>query len=411
MSASKHIKNFSIIFALAVTLPFFVVAQKKKSKTELQKERQQHLEKIQETEKILEETEQAKKNSLGELVVLNRRINQQEGLVSTIKNEVSVLNDDIDEDNQIIEALQKDISDLKEEYAAMLFAAQKASGQVDKLTLLFSAQSFDQLLMRLKYMNQYGKARKEQADAIAQAQSMLEDQVKQTEKKRTEKKSLLSDELKQSEQLTTLKQKQRTVVRSLEKEEKRLKRELEETKKAVAELDDIIAKIVREELERAAREAKLRDKGKSSKEAESALEKIELSSTFEKNKNKLPWPVAGFVSQKYGRHPHPLLKGIEVQNDGVNIQTKQNEPVRSVFNGEVRAVAFIRGKGNTLILSHGEYYTVYCGLKDVFVKTGQKVTTSEELGRVRSTPDGTSELLFQIRKNTATLDPEEWLKN
>jgi septal ring factor EnvC (AmiA/AmiB activator) len=200
------------------------------------------------------------------------------------------------------------------------------------------------------------------------------------------------------------------VVRSLEKEEKRLKRELEDTRKAVVELDAIIAKIVKEELERAAREAKLHNKNKS-KEAEAALEKIELSSTFEKNKNKFPWPVSGFISQKYGRHPHPLLKGIVVQNDGVNIQTKQNEPVRSIFNGEVRAVAFINGMGNTLILSHGEYYTVYCGLKDVFVKTGQKVSTSEEIGRVRSTAEGISELRFQIRKNTDTLDPEQWLRN
>lgn len=121
--------------------------------------------------------------------------------------------------------------------------------------------------------------------------------------------------------------------------------------------------------------------------------------------------MSGFISQKYGRHPHPLLKGIVVQNDGVNIQTKQNEPVRSIFNGEVRAVAFINGMGNTLILSHGEYYTVYCGLKDVFVKTGQKVSTSEEIGRVRSTAEGISELRFQIRKNTDTLDPEQWLRN
>jgi septal ring factor EnvC (AmiA/AmiB activator) len=381
-----------------------------KNKIQLQKERQQNIERINETEKILEETTREKKNSLGELTALNKRIEQQETLVSSIKSEIALLDEDIDEDNQIIGSLEKDVTQLKEEYVAMLFAAQKASGKTDKLMLLFSAQSFDQLVMRLKYMEQYSKARKEQADAISKTQILLGKQVKLTEAKRNEKQQLLNDEIKQSEQLSGLKQKQRTVVRGLVKEEKRLKRELEETRKAVAELDNLIAKLIKEEAERAAREALARKKNKL-KEVESAYETAALSTTFEENRRKFPWPVSGFVSQKYGRQMHPVLKGIEIQNDGINIQTKQNEPVHAIFNGEVRTVAFINGIGNTVIISHGEYFTVYCGLKEVFVKTGQKVSTGEEIGRVRSSSEGISELRFQVRKNIETLDPQLWLKN
>src|SRR5207302_3749069 len=168
-------------------------------------------------------------------------IEQQETLVSSIKSEIALLDDDITEDNQIIEALEKDVRELKEEYAAMLVAAQKASGKTDKLTLLFSAESFDQFLMRLKYMEQYGKARQEQTNAIAKAQVLLGEQVKRTQVKRNEKQSLLNDELKQSEQLAGLKQKQRTVVKSLVKEEKRLRKDLEVTKRALTELDELIA--------------------------------------------------------------------------------------------------------------------------------------------------------------------------
>src|SRR5579872_7009029 len=140
-----------------LSISFFALSQKNKS--QLQKERQQNLERIKETEKILEETSQEKKSSIGELTALNRRIEQQETLIGSIKTEIALLDDDINEDNQIIEALETDVRQLKEEYAAMLFAAQKASGKTDKLTLLFSAESFDQLLMRLKYMEQYSKAR------------------------------------------------------------------------------------------------------------------------------------------------------------------------------------------------------------------------------------------------------------
>ena len=381
-----------------------------KNKSQLQKERQQNLERIKETEKILTETTKEKKSSIGELTALNRRIEQQETLVESIKNEIALLDDDISEDNQIIEALETDVQELKEEYSAMLFAAQKASSKTDKLTFLFSAASFDQLIMRLKYMEQYSKARQEQTEAIEKAQVLLGVQVTQTEVKRNEKQLLLNDELRQSEQLTGLKKKQRKVVQTLVKEEKRLKRDLEETKRALAEVDELIAKLVKEELERAAREAKDRERNKL-KEVENAFATATLSSSFEGNKSKFPWPVSGFVSQKFGRQMHPILKGIQIQNDGVNIQTKQNEPVRVVFNGEVRTVAFIRGFGSTVIVSHGDYYTVYSGLKEVWVKKGQKVTTGDEIARVLSTPEGISELRFQVRKNIVALDPQLWLKN
>jgi septal ring factor EnvC (AmiA/AmiB activator) len=399
-----------IFLCFLLVISFSSLAQK--TKAQLQKEKQENLEKIKETEKILAETSEEKKTSIGELNALNNRIGQQETLVTSIKGEISLLDYDIEENNEIIAALQKDIGKLKEEYAAMLFAAQKASGKADKLTFLFSATSFEQLLMRLKYMEQYGKARKEQAEAIVRVQHTLEMQVQTIEAKREEKKQLLSDEQKESTHLTDLKQKQKTLVKSLEKEEKRLKRDLEDTKKAVAELDELIANIIKEELERAAREAReAREKNKSVKEPEVVEAAVALSASFEENKNKFGWPVSGFISQKFGRQHHPVLKGIEIQNDGVNIQTKQGEHVKVIFDGEVRAVAFIPGIGNTVLVNHGDFFTVYSGLKDVAVKKGQKVNTSTEIGQVISNKDGISELRFKIFRNTTALDPQQWLRN
>jgi septal ring factor EnvC (AmiA/AmiB activator) len=402
MTAGKFL-YLSFFFSL---LCFTALGQK--SKAQLQREKQQNLAKIKETEKILAETGAEKKNTLGELAALNQRILQQESLIKSIKNEISFLDYDISENNQIIESLEKDVDKLKDEYGAMLFAAQKASGKVDKLTFLFSAKSFDQLMMRLKYMEQYGKARQSQAEAIEKVQQILREQVNITEQKRNEQNNLLADEVKENTSLTSLKNKQRQVVKSLEKQEKQLRRDLEATKKDIAELDNLIAKIIKEELERAAREAREKD-GKKGKEISDAA--IALSNSFEENKNKFPWPVSGFVSQKFGRQKHPVLKGIEIQNDGVNIQTKQGEEVHSIFNGEVSRVAFTPGMGNTIIIKHGEYFTVYTGLKDITVKQGQQVNTNQELGKVLSNGEGISELRFQIRKNFDALNPQEWLRN
>ncbi len=408
----RHHKVYLTLLLFCLLSWVFSAAYAQKTKNQLQKEKQQNLLKILETEKIISETAQQKNNSLGELTALNQRIRQQENLIQSVKNEISFLDIDIDENNQIIEALQEDVDKLKEEYASMLFSAQKASGKADKLMFLFSSKNFDQLLMRLKYMEQYSNARKEQAEAITKVQLVLGEQVRQTEIIKGNKNKLLNEGIRESNNLTGLKQKKKEIVKSLEKEEKRLKKDLEETRKAVAVLDKLINDIIREEIERAAREAREREaKAKANKKVVEVAPSVLLSSSFEENRSKFPWPVSGFVSQKFGRQEHPVLKGIVLQNDGINIQTKQEEKVKCIFEGEVRAVAFIPSIGTSVIISHGEYFTVYSGLKDVLVKKGQKVSLNQEIGQVHINSDGVSELRFQIRKNTVALDPQTWLKN
>ncbi|HMG88619.1 MAG TPA: peptidoglycan DD-metalloendopeptidase family protein [Chryseolinea sp.] len=392
MCGGKHLLCL-LVFSI---FSFSVAAQK--SKSQLQREKQQNLEKIKEVEKIIDETTTKKTNTIGELNALNERIREQEKLVKSIKGEVNILDSEIGENNDIIGALEADVKKLKKEYASMLYAAQKANNSTTRLTFLFSAKSFDQLIMRLRYMKQYGETRKLQAEQITKVQEELSGQVKEISVRREEKSKLLNDEVAATTNLTKLKQKQNSLVRTLEKQEKKLRKDLDETKKAVARLDKLIEDLIKEEMARAVRANK----------GDIAL----LSNSFEENKMKFMWPVSsGFVSKKFGRQNHPVLKGIVEQNNGVNIQTTENEKVKSIFEGEVRRVAFIQGLGSTVIIKHGEYLTVYAGLKEVFVRSGQKVTTNQEIGKVFSNNEGVSELRFQIFKNTTALDPQGWLKS
>lgn len=395
MTGGKRVTVFILLL-----LVVFTAAAQQKTKAQLQKEKQQNLEKIKEVEKILTETSVKKKNSLGELSAVNQRIYIQENLIRSIKAEITLLEKDIADNNGFITVLEEDLKKLKEEYAAMLFAAQKANNSVTRLTFLFSAESFDQLMMRLRYMRQYSEMRKLQVQAITSVQSELAGQVKQIESKRKEKSELLTEEVAQNNNLISLKKKQNDLVKSLEKQEKSLRIDLDKTKKALAVLDAKINEIIREEMERASRETK-----------DKTSVNLALSNSFVENKSKFPWPAAGFISQKFGKQNHPVLKGIIVQNDGVNIQTKENEKVKTIFDGEVRFIAVIPPFGNSIIINHGEYFTVYSGLKEVYVKKGQHVTTNQEIGQVLSNADGISELRFQIRKNTTALDPQQWLRN
>jgi septal ring factor EnvC (AmiA/AmiB activator) len=393
-----------VLVLLFFTLVFSAVQAQKKTKAQLQKEKQQQLEKIQEVEKILEETAAKKQNTLGELSALNQRIVEQENLIQSIKKEITFLDGEIGENNDIIQALQEDLKKFRKEYASMLFAAQKANNSTTRLTFLFSASSFDQFIMRLRYMDQYSETRKLQAELITQVQGELTGQIKTIEGQRSEKNKLLQDGVDENQNLAGLKQKQNTLVKNLGKEEKKLKKDLELTRETVAKLDKTIETLIREEMEREAAAA--------AASSSSSSKVVALSASFEDNKNKLPWPVSsGFISQKFGLQNHPVLKGIVQKNEGVNIQTKENEKVKSVFEGEVSAVAFIANLGSTVLIKHGEYFTVYAGLKEVYVKQGQKVIVDQEIGRVISNHEGISELRFQIFKNMQALDPQTWLRN
>lgn len=397
-----------LLIALLTLAAVPVMAQR--NKAQLQKEKQQNLDKIKETEKILSETSQQKRNTLGTLSAVNQRILQQEALILSVQSEIELMDMDISENNEILRSLQTDLIRLKAEYASMVFSAQKTSGGVSKLMFLFSAGTFDQLAMRYKYMEQYSSARRNQAEVIRRVQEQLAEQVLLIEGKKDDKNKLLQEEVSEKNNLDGLKKKQNNLIRTLTKEERQLKADLEETRKAVAKLDKIINDIIREEMERAAREAAARKKRENANKGTSDNTNA-LSASFEENKGKFPWPANGFISQKFGRQNHPVLRGIIIQNDGINIQTVQGEKVKSIFAGEVRRVALIPTIGTAVIVSHGEYFAVYSGLKDVTVKVGQKLTINQEIGTVLVNGNGISELRFQIRKSNVALDPQLWLRD
>ena len=388
MSVSSHFLVFSCLFFLLVSP---LAAQK--SKEDLQREKKRNLERIKAVEKILTETRGKKKNTIGELNALNQRIKAQEGLIKSIRTGLNLLNEEIDETNLIIESLEDDLSDLKQEYAAMVYATHKANQGFNKLTFIFSSSSFHEFFMRLKYMEQYTDARETQVEQIQKVQESLKGQVTVIASKRSEKSILLTEELSEGKNLGTLKQKQNRLVKNLEKEEQKFRKELGNIRKSVAKLDRLIKEIIESELT----------------SAKATTSNVALSASFAENRSKFPWPVDGFVSLGFGTQKHPVLRNIMLKNDGINIQTTANQKVKAIFNGEVSRVAFVPLLGNTVIIKHGEYLTVYTGLKDVFVKRGQKVALGEELGTVLTNSDGVSELKFQLRKRTQALDPEQWL--
>jgi septal ring factor EnvC (AmiA/AmiB activator) len=392
---------YTSLFIFLFTFGHLGIAQK--SREELEKEKKENLEKISQAEKILNQTTSKKRATIGQLNALNYKIDAQQSLTNSISNELNLLNQKLNEIGSIINSMESDLERMKAEYATMLYATQKSNQSLSKLAYIFASASFYEMFMRVKYMEYYGKMRRQQAAQIEMIKDLLMGQKESVEEVRLEKSTLLQEQIFRNRELNKLKLQQNDLVAELNKREKQVKSEINDRKKAVDNLEKIIASLIKKEIEKSS-------KGASSTKFALTPEAKELSDSFAGNRNKLFWPVnSGFISQKFGTHPHPVYKNIQVNNDGIDIQTNENEEIRAVFAGEVRNVAFIPGMNNVVMVQHGEYFTVYARLKDVNVRKGDQIAAKQTLGVVYTDNDGTSEIQFQVWKNNQKLNPEQWL--
>ena len=377
-----------------------------KSKSQLEKEKKENLGKISEAENILKQTGQKKRKSIGQLRAINQQIKVRSDLIRSINREINLLNSEIDENQQIIESLEEDLDRLMDEYAAMIYAAYKSNSGHNKLAFIFSSGSFNQFVRRVKYMKQYGDSRRSQVREINIVKEALGGQVTAIENRREEKNSLLGEVRSENTKLRDLKKQQNDVITDLAKRESDLTKEIADRKAANERLTKLIDEIIREEIARANRANNANNSNMMALTPEAAT----LSNVFAENRRKLSWPVqSGFISQKFGRQPHPVLKKIEIENRGIDIQTNENEQVRSVFDGVVSAVVTVPGMHNAVFVRHGEFLTVYANLKSVNVKQGQQVKAKDNLGEVFTDGDGISEIHFEIWKNKTVLNPQLWL--
>ena len=378
-----------------------LVAQK--SKSQLEKEKASVQNQINEAQQILAQTANKKKSSIGQLNAIKKQIEGHSRLISTYSNEIELIDGQIEEDVLVVNALEQDLKNLKKEYAAMVYSMQKSSSGFNRLNFIFASSDMNQFYMRFKYLEQYASARKNQVQFITDIKNEIELEKASLEEAKVEKSALLSAQVDEKKKLDKLKFDQNKVFTSLKNEEKKLHDDIAKKRDEVSKLENLISKLLKAEI------AKAEVKANSAPNVN--IDINNLSNSFEKSKSQLSWPVtSGFISEKFGTHPHPVLKRVKMPNDGVNIQTKQNEKVKAVFNGVVKKIAIVPGEFKyVVIVQHGSYYTVYAKLKVVHVKTGQQLAIDDVIGEVNTDTDGVSEVQFQVWKNTQKLDPELWL--
>ena len=318
-----------------------------------------------------------------------------------------------------IKTLNGELKKLRKEYAKMVEFAYKNRSHYDQLEFVFAAEDFNQAMRRLRYIQQFTEARKTKMNQISATQKKVSDEVDAQRKNREQQAALLADEKSQQETLVNEKAELNAQVAQLKKKEGSIQQSIKEkqaqAKKFQKEIDKIIAEEIRKANERAAKEAK---NAKNSKNTNTKADKMALtpsekalSTSFSANKGRLPWPVEkGVIASSYGKHASAISSKVTVTNDGIDIATTENARARCVFEGVVVSVVKPSASNIGVIIRHGDYFTVYSQLDEVFVNRGDKVKTKQEIGRVHTDKsEGKTELHFELRQGTGTLNPSVWL--
>ncbi len=406
----------SLLLATLVLAPAFTNAQSRK---ELEKKKDALDKQIKATSALIAAGEKEQKSTQRQLELLQAQIQQRQELISTMNSEVFRVEKEIAENEDLVSSMERDLVKLKDEYARMVQYAYVNRSSYDRLSYIFAAESFQQAFRRSRYLEQLAEQRRQQAALIRDTQTSLTGKVNELKGRRTEKVSLLNEQLQEKKKLSTDKNSQESTLESLRKEENKLRETMRKQEKKRTDLAAQIRKAIEAEVRRSSKPAKTGTGSKPAKaggklELEMTPEARDLNADFEKNKGRLPWPVAkGTITSTFGKHPHPVLKGIIVENNGIDISCEKGANVRAMFRGEVSSVIVIPGAGKAVVVSHGAYRSVYSNLREATVNKGQKVDTKANVGVVMTDEDG-STAHVEIWKITSEgdlikVDPAAWI--
>tara|TARA_B000000437_G_C11686751_1_gene321307 strand:- start:342 stop:1580 length:1239 start_codon:yes stop_codon:yes gene_type:complete len=408
MKRNKSILIFVVCF-VSITLAAQTKGELKKQKLKLEKE-------IVYTRQLLSKTKSNKTKSLNYLKTLGAQIINKKQLLQTLNIEISLLNKKAKKTEIYISEVESSIINdsiqirkLKKEYAKMIYAANKKKGDKNNMIFIVSSSDFNQAYKRILYLKQYSQHRKNQAKKIQESQSQLitkkEELAHQKEKLNQEvvkKEQLLASKNEEFISLNNIKKEKQELLKKLSKSERYFKTEIQKKQTKSKEVDEKIRRIIEEEI--------LKSR-KINNNEELTPEGLALSSEFSRNKGRLPWPLEkGVIIGRYGKQKHVVFGDVETFNNGIDIATDKNAEARTVFDGTVSRIFFIKGEGKAVLINHGEYFSVYSGLKDVIVKTGEKLLAKEKIGVVLThEEEDKTELHFEIWKGYNKQDPSKWI--
>ncbi|MGL2965359.1 murein hydrolase activator EnvC family protein [Flavobacterium sp. XGLA_31] len=414
-----------------LTFLFFCIATHAWSQVPTQEQLEERKAKIQleikEKEEQLQSVKSKEKSVVTQLMLQKEKIGLKEKLIKTTEKQTKLLSNDIYVNQLKINQLNRDLDILRKDYAEMIVKSYKSRSEQSRAMFLLSSENFLQAYKRAQYMKQYASYRKMQGEEIKGKTKQLEDYNIKIGAQKSDKEKLIAENEKEKQDLEKEKQEQEKIANQIKKDKSKIIAEIKKKQAETKKIDAQIQKLIRESIAAANRKTaadRLKANPKSTTaESTRAVEtsaKIVLTpegqliaNNFRANKGKLPWPVEkGVVSLPYGDQPHPIYKTLTVHNSGVEITTEAGASARAVFGGVVTKIYKISPLNIAVFIQHGDFFTVYQNLSTVNVSVGDKISTKETLGKIRTNGDtGKTVLKFLILQNTTYNNPASWLYN
>ncbi|MCH1546957.1 MAG: peptidoglycan DD-metalloendopeptidase family protein [Flavobacteriaceae bacterium] len=373
------------------------------TKKQLELKRIELLKEIKNTQSLINKSKDNKKLIFENIENLNYKLDLQNQVIRLNNNELNILSNSIEQNKIKIDLLIRSQEALKKQYAEMILRSFKTRSKTQKLMFIFSSGNFQQALKRIQYFKQYSDHQNNQLLKIKS--NTLE--LKQLEKSLLSQKqlqlNLISKNTKIKNSINLEIDNKNSLLKIISNNQIKYTNEIKKKQKRTTEIDRQIEKIIADAIAESNK--------KKSLVFELTPEAKALSNSFILNKGKLPWPVSqGRVILKYGRQPHPIVKTATIQSNGIRIMTSPAQKVRSIFNGSVYRIISSKNGSKTILIQHGNFFTVYKNLSNIYVKKGEKVSTMQELGNIITNKNsGQTILSFSLFKESKTQNPLYWL--
>ena len=344
------------------------------------------------------------KNLANELEDIQLKISVRDKLININNSQLNNLTNIIYNQTEKLYDLEKELIKLKEEYEQIIYSSYKKKSTQMKLMFLFASENINQAFKRFQYFKQYSKYRKKQADKIVLIQTQISQTIDSLQIRKNNKQNIIDENREVKETLTKEKQLQNTLFKNLLKNQKNYALEINEKEKQTRLIDNEIQKLIR---------LAIAESNKNNNSTNFALtpEGRLISTNFQANKGRLPWPLKqGVVVRRFGTQPHPVVRTTTINSNGISLATSPNSIAYSVFDGEVLSVYGFSGGNPGVLIRHGKYISNYQNLSSIFVKKGDKINANDEIGIVFTNEStGKTVLKFNIFNELKPENPTIWL--
>lgn len=412
-------------------------AQTTRAIRQLEQQRNELKEQIAASETLLQSTKKDVKSQLADLALITGQIDERQKYLNTIESDVQTIQQEVDHLQVELSHLETELADKKAKYERSVKYMYRNKSIQEKLMFIFSAENLTQMYRRMRYVREYADFQRLQGIQVQRKQQQVTAKQRTLVASRKAKEELLAQGEAEKQKLQEQEQQRKTLVASLQKKQRSLQSELNKQRKSANKLNAQIDRLIeidiekarKREEERKAAEARRKEAARTetsgSKEEDAVITpatpkmdayKVDsddrtLVSSFEKNRGALPVPITGpyVIVGHYGQYDVPGLRNVRLDNKGIDIKGQAGANARAIFDGEVSAIFQYNGLTNVLV-RHGNYISVYCNLQSVQVQKGSKIHTRDIIGKIHTNAEGNTILHFQLRKETAKLNPEVWIR-